>query len=93
MTIELSRYLDDDGALIVQQRVINRVETPVTLKCHLFPQGRLPLRKQIVRLSNGSDVQVYRIEDGRDLIGTELSLRAQEIDGPRLLHYTFVAEP
>lgn len=93
VTIELSSYLDDDGALIVQQRVINRVETPVTLKCHLFPQGRLPLRKQIVRLSNGSDVQVYRIEDGRDLIGTELSLRAQEIDGPRLLHYTFVAEP
>lgn len=93
VTIELSSYLDDDGALIVQQRVINRVEKPITLKCHLFPIGRLPLRTQIVGLSNGSDVQVYRIEDGRDLIGTELSLRAQEIDGPRLLHYTFVAEP
>ncbi len=93
VTIELSSYLDDNGDLVVQQRVVNREETPITLKCHLFAQGRLPLRKQVVQLSNGTDVQVYRVDDGRDLIGKVLSLRAQEIDGPRLLHYTVVAEP
>ncbi len=93
VTIELSSYLDANGELVVQQRAVNRVETPITLKCHLFAQGRLPLRTQIVELSNGSDVQVYRIKNGQELIGDKLSLRAQEIDGPRLLHYTFVAEP
>ncbi len=93
VTMELSSYLDNDGALIVTQRTINRVEEPITLKCHLFSQDRLPIRKQVVKLSNGSDFQTYRIEDGASLLGSELSLRAQEIEGPRLFHYTIVAEP
>jgi len=93
VVIETSSYLDDDGKLVVQQRAINRQDAPITLKCRLFVPGRLPLRKQIVGLSNGTDVQLYRIDDGRELIGRVLSLRAREIDGPRLLHYTVVAEP
>lgn len=93
VTMELSSYLDDEGALIVTQRTVSRVDEPITLKCHLFVQDQLPIRKQVVKLSNGTDVQTYRIEDGSNLIGSNLSLRAQEIDGPRLFHYTFVAEP
>ena len=38
------------------------------------------------------DEKLYRLADGKELIGQTLWLRAQEIGGPRVLNYRFPAE-
>jgi hypothetical protein len=37
------------------------------------------------------DRKVYRIPDGRSLVGSEMFLEIEEVNGPRWLKYRFVA--
>jgi hypothetical protein len=38
------------------------------------------------------DVKTYRLQNGKELLGKTLWLRAEEIDGRRVLNYRFVVE-
>jgi len=49
------------------------------------------LRSQIIGLGRGQDLKSYTIENGRELVGRQLWLRAEEIGGPRILNYRFYA--
>jgi hypothetical protein len=51
------------------------------------------MRTHVLRLPHGDNVQVYRFRQGAELIGRTLWLRAEEIDGSRILNYRFVVEP
>ncbi|RIK77311.1 MAG: hypothetical protein DCC67_12820, partial [Planctomycetota bacterium] len=92
--LETNTRLDDDGSLVVEQRMANYGSSAPDFKCLLYaPGGRRRQRTHVVRLGASPDVKIYRYAHGAELIGAELWLRAQEVDGPRVLNHRFVVEP
>jgi len=90
--IEITTRLNQQGELEVEQLLVNDTEGPVSLRCHLFPPGRRRQNTLIIGLELGRQLNTYRLPNGRELIGQPLWLRAEQIDGPRVLSYRFVAE-
>ncbi len=90
--IEITTRLNQQGELEVEQLLVNDTEGPVSLRCHLFPPGRRRQNTLIIGLEHGRQLNTYRLPNGRELIGQPLWLRAEQIDGPRVLSYRFVAE-
>lgn len=87
--IELTGRIDAHGRLEVIQRTINETDRPVSFRCELFIPDRRSMRSQVIGLGRGQDVKTYLIEDGQELQGRQLWLRAEEIDGARVLNYRF----
>jgi hypothetical protein len=90
--IEVVTRLNDRKELEVEQHLINDALIPVSFRCHLFAPNRRRQKTQIIGLGHGRDVNTYRLPDGDQLIGKTLWLRAEQIDGARVLNYRFVAE-
>lgn len=93
ITIELTSELLPNGDLEVEQRLTNTTDEAVGFSCSLFAPQRRRIRRQVLHLYRGTDVTTYRIENGRELIGQMLWLRADEIGGSRSLNYHFRAQP
>ncbi len=91
--LEVSTRLTRDGQLEVQQRVINDSDDPISLRCQLYAPERRRMSVQVVGLGRGEDVRVYRLAEGKELLGKTLWLQAEEVGGSRVLNYRFVAEP
>ncbi len=89
--IEVEARLNDQGELEVVQRMVNEGSERVTFRCQLFIPGRRRMMTQVVNLANGYDEQVYRIPEGAGLAGETLWLRGEEVNGPRVLNYRFIA--
>jgi len=89
---EMSTRLNARGELEVEQRFVNASDDAVSFRCQLFAPGRQRLKTQILGLGGGSDVKTYHLPNGAELLGKALWLRAQEMDGPRILNYRFEAE-
>jgi hypothetical protein len=92
LTLEVNTHLEKDGTLIIEQLMTNRAERLTDLKCYLYAKGRRPERMQVYRLGPSADRKVYRFSDGEDLVGHEMLLEIEEVNGPRVLRYRFVAE-
>lgn len=90
--LELHTRLEDDGTLIVEQRMVNHSDELVDFKCLLFAAGRRRQRMQVYRLSSSTDVKTYRYQDGQDLIGREIWLRVEEQGGNRVFNFRTIAE-
>jgi hypothetical protein len=90
--IELATKLRDDGALVVEQQLINLSEKPVSFQCLLFPPGRRREIRQILNAGEGATATNYILPRGSELIGKKLTLRAEEIGGPRVLKHDVTAE-
>ncbi len=75
------------GQLLVTQRFWNRSRTPVDFQCVLLVPGRQRLETRVTNLADGEQETVYRLNDGKSLLGKTLWLRAQEIRGTRQLNY------
>ena len=90
--LQLHSHIEDDGRLIVEQRMINHGEKPVDFKCLLYTQGRRRQRMQVFRLGNKYDVKTYVYQNGKELIGQELWLRAEELGGTRVLNHRIKVE-
>jgi hypothetical protein len=91
--IELSSKLREDGALVVEQQLINSSDRPVSFQCLLFPPGRRREIRQVINAGTGPTMATYVLPRGADLIGQRLTLRAEEIGGPRVLNHAITAEP
>lgn len=91
VTLDVHSHLDKDGTLIVEQLMTNRTDRLADFKCHLRSKGHQPQRMQVYRLGRDLDRKVYRIPDGRDLIGKEMLLEIEEVNGQRMLNYRFIA--
>ena len=91
--IDVATGLNDQGELEVQQRLVNETDQPVSFRCQLFVPDRRRLKTDVVGLGRGDDVKTYRLPDGSQLVGKPLWLRAEEMGGPRILSYRFVATP
>lgn len=90
--IELSAQLDKLGNLIVTQNLTNKTEQPVSFDCLLFAPDRPRQRIQILDFPQGRTTHTYVLPEGQDLVGKPLWLRAQEINGRRVLNYHVTAE-
>ena len=91
VSVELITLLNDRGELEVQQRMVNQTDKPASFQCQLFAPNRRRLSSRIIELGRGFDLKTYRIPGGKELVGKTLWLRAEEINGPRILNYRFVA--
>ena len=90
--IELSTKLREDGALLVEQQLVNLSSKPVSFQCLLFPPGRRREIRQIIGAGEGPSTTTYVLPRGAELIGKKLTLRAEEIGGPRVLKHAVTAE-
>lgn len=93
VVIELTTEFDADGGLRVIQKLENKTDEFVSFTCLLFAKGRKRQRQQIYNLGRGDVTKEFYFEDAADLIGTQLNLRAQEIDGVRELNYHAKVKP
>jgi len=90
--VEPVARLSPNGELEVEQRFVNKTDRPVNFRCELFAPQRRRLMVDVLDQGPGQKVYVYRLEDGKELIGKTLWLRATEIDGPRILNYRFTVK-
>lgn len=91
LTLDVKSHLDKDGTLIVEQFMTNHDKRTADFKCHLRSKGYRPQRMQVYRLGPTVDRKVYRFPDGSDLVGKEMLLEIEEVNGQRVLKYRFVA--
>ncbi len=91
--LELNTRLQEDGTLVVEQRMLNRDNKPIDFKCLLYAPGRRQQRMQVFQLTNGWDTKTYSYVDGEELLGEELLLKVEEQGGQRrVLNYRFTVE-
>lgn len=91
--VECVTQLKENGDLEVEQRLHNETVRPVSFRCELFVPDRKRMKADILDLGQGCSTRVYHLSDGKKLLGKTLWLRAEEIGGPRVLNYRFLAEP
>jgi len=90
--IETCTQLNQRGELEVEQRFVNDSDEKVSFRCQLFAPNRQRQKTDVLNQANGQDVRVYQLPDGEELIGRTLWIRAEEINGLRVLNYRFTAE-
>jgi hypothetical protein len=92
--LETTTRLEEDGTLVVEQRMVNHSAELVDFKCFLYAPGtgRRRQRMQVFRLGASPDVKTYRYPNGSQLLGSELWLRAEESNGSRVLNHRFIVE-
>jgi hypothetical protein len=90
--IEPQTRLNPENMLEVEQRFINATAQPASFRCELFAPDRRRLAVDVLNQGAGENLHIFRLEDGKELLGKTLWLRATEIDGPRTLNYRFTAK-
>ncbi len=91
LTLDVRSHVDRDGTLVVEHRMTNRTDRLVDFKCQLRSKGFRPQRMQVYRLGRELDRKIYRFPNGSGLLGKEMLLEIEEVNGPRVLKYRFVA--
>jgi len=81
-----------NGALIVEQHLMNLSDKPLSFQCVLFAPNRRRETRQVINLGRERTTLKFVLPEGEQLIGNKLWLRAEEIGGSRVLNYTLVAE-
>jgi hypothetical protein len=92
LTLDVTTHLDKEGMLIVEQLMTNSAEQLADFKCFLRAKGQRRQRMQVYRLGKELDRKVYRFASGRELLGKEMLLELEELNGPRELRYRFIAK-
>ena len=87
--LELRTRVDEHGDLVVEQLMSNHTDDSVSFNCYLFAPERRRMRQQVVGLNRGLDKRTFLVPHAAELDGATLWLRAEEIDGDRVLNYRF----
>jgi hypothetical protein len=95
LTLDVKTHVDKDDTLVVEQFMTNKTDRLADFRCILFPQSTAKYhrrqRSKVYRLGKKTVRNVYRIPKGGELVGRELLLEIEEINGPRYLRYRFHA--
>jgi hypothetical protein len=91
--LEAYTRLNENRELEVEQRLTNETDEVVSFKCYLYPPNRKRVMMHVEDHGRGVDVRTFRLYDGESLLGQTLLLRAEEINGSRILNYRVVAQP
>ena len=79
--------LNDRGEMEVRQALTNRGKKPAMFRCDLLAPDRRRQSAEVLVVPSGQNELVFRLPDGEQLLGKAIWLRAEEIDGPRVLNY------
>jgi hypothetical protein len=86
--------LNERGELEVEQRITNETDQVLSFKCYLYlPPPRKRMMMHVEDHGRGVDLKTYRIYNGEELLGKSLFLRAEEINGTRILNLDVIAQP
>jgi hypothetical protein len=90
--IDVSDELDEDDNLIIRQIITNKTEPAEMLNfnCSLFVPSQQRQRQRVTKLGQGTDQKLYLIPHGKDLRGREVWLKAEQIDGRRILNKRWI---
>lgn len=91
LDLTVTTHLDKDGVLAVEQSMINKSDRLSDFKCYLYAKGHRRERMQVYRLGPTLDRKIYRYPNGRELVGHEMLLEIEELNGPRVIKHRFVA--
>lgn len=90
---DVETFLDKNDRLIVVQKMVNEGgDRPPDFKCLLYTAGRRRQRQQVFKLGPDGDEKRFVYSDGAALVGQEMTLRLEEIDGERTLIHRFQAK-
>ena len=92
LTLNVQTHLGEDGRLVVEQRMTDSTNSSSDFKCILYAPGRRRKRSLVFHLGSDVDKKRYYYVDGEELIGRELKLRLEQVNGSRVLIHRFVAE-
>lgn len=78
-----------DGRVEIEQIIVNRTnpEEVLNFNCSLFARGNRRQKKRVTRLGNGKNQKRYYLPHATAQRGSELWLRAEQVDGRRVLNY------
>jgi hypothetical protein len=86
--------LNERGELEVEQRITNETDEVMSFKCYLYlPPPRKRMMMHVEDHGRGVDLKTYRLYNGEELLGKTLFLRAEEINGTRILNLDVIAQP
>jgi hypothetical protein len=88
--LEAAMRLNPRGDLEVQQTLVNQGKQAVSFRCALIAPDRCREGTQVLGLKAGRDIKTYQLPRGEELLGKTLWLRAEEIDGPRVVNCRLV---
>jgi hypothetical protein len=71
----------------VRQMLINRGKRAAGFRCDLLAPDRRRQSTEVLIQPSGKSELAYHLPDGEQLRGKTIWLRAEEIDGPRVLNY------
>jgi hypothetical protein len=82
-----------DGRLEIRQIITNNTTPPeiLSFRTSLFVPGYRRQRRDVVKLGNGKDKKFYFLPDAEALRGKTLWIRAEQIDGNRVLNFRWKA--
>ena len=82
----------EDGRLEIEQIIINRTDPLEILnfRCHLFIPGHKRQKQFVIKLGRDKDKKYYYVPNADELRGKELRLRAEQIDGRRVLNKRWI---
>lgn len=90
--IRVSTHIDERGQLVVEQRMVNTGPRTADFKCLLYAAPRRRKRTQVIMLGPDENKKTYQYPNGEQMVGNVLKLRAEEINGSRVLIHRFKAE-
>ncbi|MCA9014576.1 MAG: hypothetical protein KDA77_04510, partial [Planctomycetaceae bacterium] len=82
----------EGNVLEVEQIIINNTSPLETLqfRCSLFIPSMKRMQRFITELKNGQDRKLYYIPNADSLKGKELWIRAEQVNGRRILNYRWI---
>ncbi len=91
VAMDAHALITERGDLEVRQTLSNQGKRAVGFRCNLIvPDRRRQLTEVVLQPDAKSDF-AFRLPVGRELLGKPLWLRAEEINGPRILNYRLEA--
>ncbi len=87
VTFDGQAVLNNRGEMEVYQTLINLGQKPAGFRCHLLVPDRRQQSIEVLIQPSAKSELTYRLPNGAQLLGKAIWLRAEEIDGPRVLNY------
>jgi len=84
---------DETGDLLVEVNVQNLDQLPISFDGLIYATGRRQMRQRVMNMATGRTTLVYRIPEGKRLIGTTILLRLKEIGGTRVFNHRIDVVP
>jgi len=88
VTIDVQERFLANGDMEILQVITNNIQPPEVLnfRCSLFVLGRQRQIVKVTKLAAGQSQKIFTVREAQALMGRDVWLRAEEIDGPRILN-------